>query len=175
MNNYQRIALILGVVFTLVIWNSFVSAQDLEQEKRAVLRGLQGCAVGVNDLRPEIERAGLTTKQLQTDTELKFRMAGIKVLSGEDGQKVKDQVDIFTNASFFSLNANVGTGGGGYIYNISVSLLEPVQLMRNGDNVWAVTWQKGYLGITFDLSDIRQKVKDQVDIFINDYLAANPK
>jgi len=169
MNSYQRIGLIFGVVFTLVILNSFVLAQrTLDQERRALLRGLQGCRVVVERLKPEIEQDGLTTKQLQTDTELKFRMAGIKVLSREESAKTMGM-------PFFSLNANVGPSQTGYIYNISVSLVERVQLMRNGDIVWAFTWQKGYLGITPDLSDIRQKVKDYVDRFINDYLAANPK
>ena len=80
MNRHHRIALILGVVFTLVTLDSFVLAQDVDQESRAVLRGLQGCEVVVENLRPEIERGGLTREQLQTDMELKFRMAGIKVL-----------------------------------------------------------------------------------------------
>lgn len=164
MNNYQRIGLIMGIVFAIVIWNSFVLAQD--QERRAILRGLQGCRVIVEDLDPEIERDGLTKEQLQTDTELKLRMAGIKVLSREE------------LGPFFYLNVQVMKllSSRDYIYHISVCLKEHVLPVRNGDIIWGATWQgSGFFGITHNLTDIRQCAKDMVDIFINDYLAANPK
>ncbi len=171
MNNYQRIGLILGVVFTLVILNSFVLAQYLDHRRRAVLRGLQGCHVIVENLEPEIERDGLTREQLQTDMELKLRMAGIKVLSREEqGAPV-----FYLNVTAMEIFAKHGASLG-YIYNISVSLQERVQLMRNGDIMRRATWEKpGFLGITTNLTDIRQGAKDMVDYFINDYLAANPK
>ena len=162
MNNYQRIALIMGVVFAIVIWNSFVSAQD--QRRRAMLRGLQGCGVIVGNLKPEIERDGLTNQNLQTDTELKFRMAGNKILSPGAG------------VPYFYLTVTVMKSQSGfYIFNISAALGEDVLLIRNGDTIWGTTWDDNHLGMTSDLSDIRQRAKDMVDIFINDYLAANPK
>ena len=123
MNSYQRIPLVLGVVvFTLVTVNSFVSAQD-----QKILRGLQGCRVVVVPLEPEIERDGLTTKQLQTDTELKLRMAGIKVFSLKEAARVKG------SACFYLRVYVLKSRQGDYIYTIHVELKEWVLLMRNND------------------------------------------
>ena len=54
-------------------------AVDSEQS-RASMRGIEGVGVVVESLDPEVERAGLTKHQLQTDVELQLRKAGIRVL-----------------------------------------------------------------------------------------------
>ncbi len=173
MNSYQRIGLIMGIVFAIVICNSFVLAQD--QERRAILRGLQGCGVIVEDLEPEIERDGLTKEQIQTDMELKLRMAGIKVLSREEAFKTGGAPYFYLNVAAMEIFSEHGASRG-YIYYMSVSLKERVLPVRNGDTVWGTTWERpGFLGVTTNLTDIRQGAKDLVDYFINDYLAANPK
>ncbi len=197
MNSYQRTALILGVamVFTLAKWNSFALAQDravhpsmrarailrslqgqsyatLRQgQRRTILHGLQECAVTVENLGPEIERGGLTTKQLQTDTELKLRLAGIKVLSWEESLQAK-------GSPFFHLWVRVlKLQSGCYSCVITAELLEVVFPERKPHYpIAASTCQMpSFMGFTCRLTDIRQWAKDIVDEFINDYLAANPK
>ena len=162
MNRYQRIALILGVVmvFTLAKWDSFLLAQD----KRDILRGLQGCPVVVERLRPEIEQDGLTKEQLQTDTELKLREAGIKVFSLKEAAQLK-------GCPYFYLNVHVlKLQSGCYSYNISTELIE------EAFPLWQTAWtQLELLGFSCRLSDIRENAKDMVDEFINEYLAANQK
>jgi hypothetical protein len=68
---------------------SFASDDEYTRES---LRGLHGVYVLVEDLRPEVEQAGLTVAMIRTDAELKLRLAGIRVLtqggtraSGRDG------------------------------------------------------------------------------------------
>lgn len=48
------------------------------------LRGLKGVLVLVEALKPEIEADGLRRDSIQTDVELKLRLAGIKVLTEEE-------------------------------------------------------------------------------------------
>src|SRR5438128_12486274 len=65
-------------------------AQDSELS-RATLRGLPGVEVIVANLKPEVERAGLTKEQLQTDVELQLRKAGIRVFTSEESRRVQGQ------------------------------------------------------------------------------------
>ena len=168
MNSYQRIAIILGIltVFSLVRLNYFVLAQD----NRDILRDLQRCGVLIEDLQPQIERDGLTKRQLQADTELKFRMAGIKVLSHKEVQE--------KSSPFFYLRIRVlKLRSGCYSYHIAADLCEKVLSVRKSYLTWAATWSQlpETIGFTCRLSDIRQDAKDMVDGFINAYLSVNPK
>jgi len=162
MSNCQRIALILGVVmvFTLAEQGPFLLAQD----NRDALFGLQGCPVVVAPLGPEIEQNGLTGKQLQTDTEQRLRMAGIKVLSLKEATQVK-------GSPYFYLNVRVDKlKSGCYCYSISTELIE------EAFPLWETAWtQLELLGLSCNLSDIRHHAQDMVDEFINEYLAANQK
>ena len=162
MNRSQRIALILGVVmaFTLAEQAPFVSAQD----NRNTLRGLQGFPVVVARLGAEIEKDGLTKEQLQTDTEQRLRMAGIKVFSLEEAAQEK-------GSPYFYLHVHVDKlKSGCYSYNISTELIEPAYPL------WETAWtQLELMGLSCNLSEIRQQAQDMVDEFINEYLAANQK
>ena len=162
MSNCQRIALILGVVmvFTVVKQDFLVLAQD----NRDALCGLQAFPVVVAPLGPEIEQDGLTGKQLKTDTELKFRMAGIKVISLKEAAQIK-------GSPYFYLNVRVDKlKSGCYSYSISTELIEEVFPM------WETAWtQLELLGFSCSLCDVRQQATGMVDEFINEYLAANQK
>lgn len=162
MNRYQRFALILGVVmvFTLAEQASFVLAQD----NGHTLRGLQGFPVVVARLGAEIEKDGLTEEQLQTDTEQRLRMAGIKVFSLEEATQEK-------GSPYFYLHVHVDKlKSGCYSYNIST------ELIKEAFPLWETTWtQLELMGLSCYLSEIRQHAQDMVDEFINEYLAANQK
>ena len=162
MNRYQRFALVLGVVmvFTLAKQDSFGLAQD----NRDTLRGLEGFPVLVARLGAEIEKDGLTKEQLQTDTEQRLRMAGIKVFSLEEAIREK-------GSPYFYLHVHVDKlQSGCYSFNIST------ELIKEAFPRWETTWtQLELMGLSCNLSDIRQQAQDMVDEFINEYLAANQK
>ena len=160
MSNYQRIALVFCtvMVFAMARQDSFVLAQD----NRDTLRGLQGFPVIVARLEPEIEKEGLTKEELQTDTELKLKMAGIKVLSLQEAIQVK-------GSPYFYLNVRVDKlKSGCYAFNISTEIIEEAYPL------WETTWtQLELLGFSCSLCDVRQSAQDMVDEFINEYRAAN--
>jgi len=170
MNRYHRIALVLGfvMVFTLAKWGPFVFAED----DKFSLRGLKGAYVLVEDLRPEIERGGLSKTQIQTDVELKLRMAGIVVLSREEFYDALGRPYLYVNVT-----ALKDIKDRGYAYYVSVKLQQEVYLVRTPLDFTkydAVTWEVGNVATSPNIREIRADVKDQVDIFINAYLSVNP-
>jgi hypothetical protein len=56
------------------------------REAKEVLAGLDGVRVVVEGVRPEAEKYGLTQQLLQTDTELRLRQNGIRVLTDEEAE-----------------------------------------------------------------------------------------
>jgi len=142
-------------------------------EPHEILAGLPGVAIVVEDFEPGEERYGLTKQKFQTDVELRLRKHGVKVFSVEELVQVRGTPYLYVAVKplidkEYKIAAAV----------VSVELREETILLRNmSTSVRATTWSKksvSLLGLTrFDT--IREAVRDIIDIFINDYLAANPK
>lgn len=73
-------------VMVMILIYSPVAHGQLSTGKES-LKGLKGVNVLVDNLKPDIEKDGLKTSSIQTDVELKLRMAGIKVLTFEEWEK----------------------------------------------------------------------------------------
>lgn len=141
-----------------------LSAADID-----LLRGVDGFRLAVERIKPEIERDGLFRSTLLTDMELRLRMAGIKVLSEEEAENKPDApcLHLYVDALKCSL---------GYAYRIRLSLIEPVKLMRNNLKVSATVLRiPDELGITSNLSEIRDAAGDFVEDFIKAWKLANSK
>lgn len=144
--------------------------QGIPSEKES-LKGIKALRVVVEDLKPDIEKDGVLKRIIHTDVELKLRMAGIKVI---------DIPNLKEGNSFLYVNANILKSNNDtfYTYNISVNLKQDVFLARNNKLCFgAITWNSGSIGIIGkgELPEIRQDIKDHIDVFINDYLEMNPK
>ncbi|MBI4628075.1 MAG: hypothetical protein HY729_05150 [Candidatus Rokubacteria bacterium] len=164
--------IIFGITCLLVVPRA-TNAVDNESE-RATLKGLPGVLVLVEDMNPEVERAGLARATLQTDVELKLRQAGIAVLS---------TTEMLAAPGYPHLYLNVATGAprtapGLYVYSIQLSLKQQVVVVRNTAvslaSTWSTTAKFGTVGAD-RLSSVRESVRDQVDKFINAWLSVNPK
>jgi len=164
------IVLIFMVLVLVAPWYSSVFAQD-NKYTRETLRGLQGIEVLIESLKPEIRQRGLTEDQLRTDTELKLRMAGIKVLSHKEKLSTPGNPYLYVNANIISVAHT-------YVFNIVVEFRQDAFLIRvpNIRTFGGVpTWYVGEVGINPRLEEIRAVTKDLVDRFINAYLSVNPK
>lgn len=132
-----------------------------------ILRGIGPVKVLVEPINPEIEKLGLTTQALQTDVELQLRKYGVAIVKDEWG------------SGYLYINVNTITNKLGFVaLSLAVQYKEPVLPIRN-PRVWipAPVWgvsTVGSVGIG-KVKQIRESVKDHVNEFINDYLAANPK
>src|ERR1017187_384283 len=76
----HKLILRAGILLLATTVGVTLRAQDSDTQ---TLKGIQGLGVVVEDINSEAERAGLHRTDIQTDVELKLRLAGIKVLSDE--------------------------------------------------------------------------------------------
>lgn len=140
-----------------------------------LLRGLQGVCVIVERPKLRVEQLGLTKEALQTDTELQLRQYGIKVLSKEEAAPSRGPCLVVT------VNSSGEDDEGYPVVGLALiaELRETVYLLRNPTTIClgATTWSKGMTQRVMrnDLRSVRDTVKDLVAVFINDYLAANPR
>lgn len=151
-----------------------LSYKAILADKKEVLQGLEGVRVLVELIEPEVEKYGLTEKALQTDTELQLRQYGIKVLTFEEWLSTPVVPLLYVNVSVHIREAPPVAAAA-----ISVELLEAVLLLREPKRICgdASIWHTGSVVLVGlrGIKDIREVVKDRVNEFINDYLAANPK
>jgi hypothetical protein len=156
---------------------SIAFAVEDDEYSRSTLQGLPGVYVAVEALDPDIQKDGLTKATLRADTELRLRMAGIKVLSREEWAKTQGgpvcYIDVsvvkdigLTDVLDFDL----------YAFEVSVELHQDVALVRDmAVKVLSPTWSTSYVGFTNTLPRIRTKVTQLVQRFINAYQTVNPK
>jgi hypothetical protein len=158
----------------LLVAATAATAQDRDYG-RETLRGLNGLRVLIGDLKPDAERDGLQKTTIQTDVELKLRLAGIKVLTQTETMAAPGRPCLHIRVATLSPEP----GPGLYAYFIEASLLQQVRLERNPSTTFgAVTWfttsRIGTVGSS-NLATIRDAIKEEVDVFINAYLSVNPK
>jgi len=166
--NWIILMVILVAFFSL---DPYVFAQD-DENTRPTLRGLQGIFVHVEPLDRRIEEMGFIRNRIQTDTELKLKLAGINVLTKEEFLKIIGHPYLYVDVNISLLKTQITR----YLFYIRIELNQEVALVRAPDTkVSTVTWSAGGWGIDFSLDNIRQTVKTQVDKFINAYLAENRK
>ena len=157
-------AVVLGILTIATHAMAHLSAAD-----RELLRGLDGFRLAVDRIRPDVERDGLFRSTLREDMELRLRMGGIKVLSEEEAEKNPDAPCLYLYVD--ALKCSLG-----YVYKIRLSLMEPVKLVRNNAKVSATVLRiPDELGITSNLSEIRDAAGDLVDEFVKAWKAVNPK
>lgn len=136
------------------------------------LRGLSGVSVTVEALSPATEEAGLTKADVLTDVELKLRLAGIPVLNEKQWIEAP-------GAPYLYLAVTVSNRSNGlWAFSISVELMQRVVLERRPESgLFASTWSTDYVGSvgSTNIRSVRENIKDQIDKFINAYLAVNPK
>jgi len=162
-------SLLAMVVLILICGNAY--AQDVEQTRNS-LRGLNGVYVmPENPLEEDAIKGGLSKDNIRTEVELKLRQAGIRVLSREEWEQESGR-------PYLQVWPKVLKGGvlGGYIYHITVEFKQYVTLFRSPSvQAFGATWSAECMGYTPELRDIRDKMNERVDLFINAYLGVNPK
>ena len=149
-----------------------VESWALDSERtRATLRGIEGVRVVIEGLESEVERAGLTTQQLQTDVELRLRLAGIRVLTDEESRRTPGQPLLYVNVNVLLQSDGLAA------YSIEVALRQRAALETDGSPATVETWGAASIGIVgrARLDSIRNPLRDGVDEFINAYLSVRPR
>jgi hypothetical protein len=167
-----RITVAALAVLMCLCWASLAMPAVFDQ--REVLRGLKGLKVVVESLPTDIERLGLTKRDVMSDVETRLRQAGIKVYPN------------FMAPSMTALYVNIHIinppqARNFVVYTINVLLMENSYLKRDvgtvGDlkEVRAADWIKSMVGILpiTDVRDIRKKLDRELSKFISDYFSVN--
>lgn len=167
-------AVVAAIVVALCVRTA--GAQIDSQHSRPSLRGLKGVhvlvLVIVGDENSDAEHAGLTRRQLQTQVELRLRKARIPVLSEEELLRSPGAPYLCVKVDARKVSEGL------YAVFVRVTLTQQVLLLRDPKvRVPASTWgSTGVIGGVGEsrLREIRDAVADEVDEFINAYLAVNP-
>jgi len=168
--NLRTVLCLSCLLFACLVLVPVLAQTEGQDASRDSLKGLKGVRVDVASPGSDAEKAGLERVQLQTDTELKLRTAGIPVLVGDEA--FATPLDSYLEVRVTLVKGRFWT----YAYFISIQLRQPAKV-ANGTTLFASTWQKGEVGniTSRRLPDLRRNVGDLTDMFTNDYLAANPK
>jgi hypothetical protein len=110
---------------------------------------------------------GLTTEAIQTDVELKLRLAGMRVVKRNESVQIPGTPYVYVTVNV-SKDAKAAS--------VEVILNQNATLERNGEFVFGVTtWSSGGLISNPNEQFIRGQIKDTVDEFLNAWLSVNPK
>lgn len=163
---------VCGFVFHLLSIASPLQAQDWPQA-RATLEGVQRVMVAAGfSTGADFTPAVYNNEMMSTDVQLRLRESGIVVLEGPTAAAEADgmvavTVDVLP----------VPEVGGIIFYNIRVRFLQLVLLARSPQSrAFATTWEdrhSGYMGENLFNAEISDVVTQQVERFLNAYLAAN--
>ena len=152
-----------------------------ESSERASLRNLKGVQVVVERLSSETEKV-ISADQIQQFVEHRLRRSSVRVLSKDEMRTTPGMPELRVHLEVFSrLLSSAGTPIG-YLYSFTIDLEQGALLERDPSFfTFASTWQArgtavGGAAIAashHDLSSlILQHISEEVDRFINDYLAS---
>jgi hypothetical protein len=169
--------LLVFVFLTSVLMGSLCLAENSDSS-RATLKGISVLVIVIEDLKPEIEREGLTTEMILSDTQDALQSGGVNVLdTGVPETAKKLGADwLKQGGPFLHIRPHIlKIEDGRYAYNISAELCQSVLLERDGNLQvgGAATWSTHCFGIADGIKKIRRKISERVGIFILDYKAMN--
>jgi len=143
----------------LVCQSEVAQGHSETSNETAALKGLRVIGVLVEDIKPDVEKEGITSRFIQTDVELRLRRAGLRVLS-EDEIRMSLAPFLYVNISLLKIE-----GSEVYAATISVNLMELVTVDRNKERIHATTWSADSTAILGKerLRRIKESVGDKLD------------
>lgn len=158
-------ATILTLVFLPMLSGSAAFGQEAPPGPGVnTLKGISGVQVVIEDLSDSAKALGLEKETIQTDVELKLRLAGIRVLSEQENNNTPGSPSLYVNVRVVRSAAAV-----------AVELKQSVRLVRNGELALGTTWSVGGVGTNLTAESIRRHIQDYLDEFLNAWLSVNPK
>ena len=144
--------------------------------REGTLKGVGGMAVMIETLPTAAQGAGLSEKTLQTDVELRLRKAGVTVVGLDESLRIPGSPALYVQVGFVCFDPKLPMCAS----SIEVEFIQSVLLERDPSIVdpVAATWRTTALRIGGEQKmekATREAIADQVDEFLNTYLALNPK
>ena len=172
----QKSFLMLAMIFFILAFSVQSARAEDSDASRATLVGLQGVAVIVEDLQPNVlkyaAKSGLSKAQVQQDVEIMLREAGIRIVAGNDWLKTPGKPLLY-----ISINTHE-TEKYWYAYDIKVELRQLATLDANPQiKTLATTWSMNITGQANigTLNVIRKDAGVMVGRFVQAWRAVNRK
>jgi hypothetical protein len=167
---------LLAIAITVFIFLFTPPTHHSDELGKQSLEGLTDVFVLVS-VGPDMIKRELPfdENKIRVDAELKLRMAGIKVLS--EGESVKGMGRLYINLVITPTRILKEMPMLSFRVKIFLDQMVSSERKPKGSPFPGTTWVAEKTGIVREsnVSQIRDAIKDQLDIFINDYLSVNPK
>lgn len=181
--NYWIFVLCVSCCFLFLVSSiSGISSGEKKQLETFCISTLSGLR-GVNPIVifEDEENLGLSKEAFQAQVELELRKVAVKIISDTDPNLSSD--DVGTLMVMLGVDKTVEINGTPiYSFSFSVCLYQFVELIRNPKiRTRAATWPLVHISeyLVVREKDVEQTIQNtltkKMNIFINDYLAANPK
>ena len=168
----RKVKWVLLIIAAVMLLTSPDANAEFVVEDKETLRGIKAIFVAIESIRPEAEGYGLTQDKILSDVELKLKRAGIKVLSKEEWLKTTGSPRLYIN-----INQIYNNQVSAFVCDMNVNFNQKVYLETNpGVSCMATTWWTSATGIVGGKEmekKVRGTIKEQIDLFLNDYLAVN--
>jgi len=156
----------LGIVLLIALKSLCANSQDGDS-RRFTLKGIDAVSVAVEPLPSSARALNLSAENIQTDVELKLRLAGIRVVTKEERVKISGGPFIYV---LVNITDDVKAA------NVRVLLAQDAVLERNFEFAPGLpTWEESVLVTNPNAQVVRNEVKDLLDMFLNAWLSVNPK
>ena len=173
----KKNSLILFVLFSCVLWALSASAEN-KDTNRETLKGINVVVLLVDDLTPEIEREGLTTRDILNDIQQRLQAGGVSVLDTQVPGMAKKLglAWLKEGGAYLHVRPNFQkTDAEKYAYSITFELCQTIVLERDDkiQTEGGVTWSINSFGIAKDFNEIRKTISEQTRNFLSDHKSAN--
>jgi len=130
------------------------------------LKDISAVYVFWEDLSNGSNMLGLTQENIQTDVELKLRLAGIRVVTEAEAANLLSSPCLYVS-TFVSPTGDLALA--------EIKVMQQVWLDRNAQSTYAATWQRNKVSLNVHPQFVRDQIKGLVDQFLNAWLSVNPK
>jgi hypothetical protein len=148
-----------------------IERRQLQQELRERLRGCDGVYIFVDVIAKDKSSEEELKKQFETDVELELQNSDIEIFSKEELETIPGRPRL----SVYLVAYEDPAYKDAYLYCFRIAHIEDATLVRNYGYAEGICWDSGHYVGRGKKSDIRQAVKTQLNKYISDYLAANPR
>lgn len=166
------------ITAALVCLSVFLAARTIAAEKRQYreelrmrLSGSEGVYIFVDVIAQTKAAEEELKEQFETDVDLELRNSDIKIFTKEELETITGRPRL----SLYVVAYEDPAYKDAYLYCVRIAHIEDATLVRNYGYSEGICWDSGHYVGRGKESVIRQSVKTQLNKYITDYLAVNPK
>jgi hypothetical protein len=166
------------ITAVLVCLGVFLAARTIAAEKRQYqeelrtrIRGSDGVYIFVDVIAKTKSEEEELKQQFEEDVDLDLRDSDIKIFTKEELETIPGRPRLSLYVVAYEDPAYKDT----YLYCFRIAHIEDATLVRNYGYAEGICWDSGHYVGRGKESAIRQAVKTQLNKYITDYLAVNPK